>query len=234
MRTLWSSLLILVVASGTAVAQPGQTPPTDPYPAPPAQPYPPPPAQPQQQPQPYPQPYPQQQPPPNYVPAPYQYQPVIQVQLTAEDQQLLDQGEITNGAHLGGAAAAFFLGFGTGQIVQGRWSDTGWIFTLGETASIVSLMVGVVKVFDDCFGSTMCHDNSTSGDGYLIAGLVGLTVFRTWEVVDAFVGPPKHNQRVRELRMRLGMPQPQYGTRLTPYVNKTRDGGGTAGLSFRF
>jgi hypothetical protein len=227
MRTLCAALLLTALVAGTAVAQPGQTPPIEPYPAPPAQPYPPPPPQPYAQPQPYPQP------PAGYVPAPYQYQPV-QVQLTAEEQELLQQGEVSDGQHIGGGLASLFLGLGVGQAVQGRWSETGWIFTLGETASVVSLIVGASKQFNDCFDGQVGCRNQSDGDAYLIAGVVGIVVFRTWEVIDAFAGPPKHNRRVRELRMRVGLPaQPMYG-KLTPYMNKTRDGGGTAGVSFHF
>ena len=44
-----------------------------------------------------------------------------------------------------------------------------------------------------------------------------------------------HNRKVRELRMRMGIPQPMY-TRITPFVkpNSDRTGGGVAGLTFRF
>jgi hypothetical protein len=70
----------------------------------------------------------------------------------------------------------------------------------------------------------------------LIGGLIGLVVFRVWEVADAIGGPPRHNSRVRELRMRLGMPPMGYVRRLQPYVAPplSRDGGATAGLTLRF
>jgi hypothetical protein len=223
MKSIWSALLVLVVVTGSAAAQPGQTPP-DPYPAPPPQPYPEPPPQ------------PQPPPPPNgySVPPPYAYQPQ-QIQLTAEDAELLQRGEISDGQHLGGGVVAIMFGFGIGQAIQGRWSDTGWIFTLGETASIVALVAGAVKSLDNCpLLENQCTNNNNDGEGLLIAGVVGIVVFRTWEVVDAFMGPVKHNARVRDLRMRLGIPQPMYGKRITPYMNKSRDGGGVAGLQISF
>jgi hypothetical protein len=34
--------------------------------------------------------------------------------------------------------------------------------------------------------------------------------------------------------MRLAIPQPMYTKRLVPFVNKTRDGGATVGVSFHF
>jgi hypothetical protein len=129
-----------------------------------------------------------------------------------------------------------FFGFGIGQAVQGRWSDTGWIFTLGEVASITAMIVGAVKSIDSCNSDITSGSgcSNSSGTGLLVGGLIGIVVFRVWEVVDAFGGPPKHNRRVRELKMRLGIPQPMYGKRITPYLNKSRDGGGVAGLALSF
>jgi hypothetical protein len=76
--------------------------------------------------------------------------------------------------------------------------------------------------------------NSGDGDTLLAVGVIGVVAFRVWEIADAFGGPPRHNRRVRELRMRLGMPQPMYGQRITPYLHKTREGTATAGLTLRF
>lgn len=155
------------------------------------------------------------------------------VQLTPDEAQLLQKGEITDGQHIGGAAASIFLGFGIGQAVQGRYGETGWIFTVGEIASFTALIVGLSQQFDDCFNSdSSCNDNR--GEGLMIGGLVGFFAFRIWEVVDAFGGPPKHNRKIRELKMRLGMPVPMYTHRIVPYVNRTRDSGATAGVVFRF
>ncbi|HEU0033113.1 MAG TPA: hypothetical protein VFQ53_20915 [Kofleriaceae bacterium] len=221
MRSKSLALSLLLAFAGVASAQPGATPSSppapDPYPPPPSG-YPPPPVN-----QPQPQPYAQPQPQPYLVP----------VQLTPDENELLMRGEISDGAHVGGGIASLFIGFGVGQAIQGRWGDTGWIFTLGESASFVALVYGMTQMFNDCFATVESTCDNNDGEGLFIAGLLGYTVFRTWGVVDAFAGPPKHNRRVRELRMRLGMPQPLY-TRMLPYVNKTRDGGGVAGLSLSF
>lgn len=207
--------LLVVLISSSAAAQPGAD---APYPEPP----------PVQQP---PQPYPPPQPQPYQQPPPAGY--AVPVQLTPDQLELLQKGEISDGQHIGGAAASVFLGFGVGQAVQGRYGETGWIFTVGEIASITALFVGVGQALDDCFNTNeSCNDNK--GEGLIIGGLVGLLVFRVWEVVDAFGGPPKHNRKVRELKMRLGMPVPMYTQRVVPYVNRTRDSGATAGLVFNF
>ena len=250
MRALASVLFVVFAFQSAAHAQPGPDrrqgqpypPQGQPYPAPQGQPYPPPQGQPYPPPgQPYPPPYPvppgQSYPPPAgvMVPPPYQYVPV---QLTTDEQDLLNQGEITDGRHVGGILVSLFFGLGIGQAVQGRYGDTGWIFTVGEAASTVALIVGVVKTLDDCFDTfdeRGCHDNST-GDALLIGGFIGLAAFRIWEIADAITGPPRHNARLRQLRMRLGVPPVSLSRRLRPYMAPplSRDGGATAGLTLRF
>lgn len=210
-------VLLVVVFGSQAAAQPGAD--DAPYPAPPPVQQPPP--------QPYPQPYAPPQPPPGYAQGGF-----MPVQLTPDQVELLQKGEISDGQHVGGAVASLFFGFGIGQAVQGRYGETGWIFTVGEVASFTAMMVGLFQAFDDCAFNESC--NNDRGSGLIVGGLVGLLVFRVWEVVDAFGGPPKHNRKVRELKMRLGMPVPMYTQRVVPYVNRTRDSGATAGVVFRF
>src|SRR5260221_3716305 len=175
MRTISVVIAVMTAATAIAAAQPGQAPP-------PAQ-----------------QPPPQGYPPPaqGYPPPPYAYQPVA---LTEEDRDLLESGEISDGQHMGGGLCALFVGLGVGQAVEGRWHETGWIFTLGETASMVAFMWGFFEQFNA--GS----HNQASADTLLVGGMIGLVGFRVWEIVDAFAGPPAHNARLHQLRMRLGMP----------------------------
>lgn len=168
-------------------------------------------------------------PPPRYqptVPPPYGY-----ATITRDEHELLLQGEISDDAHIGGGLAALMLGFGSGQAIQGRWSDTGWIFTLGESASFALLIAGAVRSIDG-YGHDSIGSSNDDGEGMLVVGLVGFSVFRVWEIIDAFGGPGSHNRRVRELKWRLGIPQ-QVG-HLQPYLNRTRDHGATAGLQLRF
>jgi hypothetical protein len=194
-------LAVLLACSATAYAQPGAAPPQPPPP------------------------------PPNYgVPPPYQYQPGYAVQLTPEEHELLLDGEIPDGAQVGGGLAAIFIGFGVGQAVQGRWGERGWIFTLGETATVAMMIAGAVRIGDDCIDSTGCKDDDTNGTALLVGGLLGYTAFRIWGVVDAFAGPSEHNRRVRALKYRLGIPV-RVGWK--PYLNSTHDRT-TAGLTLSF
>jgi hypothetical protein len=212
MRTLIVALLVLV--SGTASAQYAQPPGS--YP---------------QQPQPYyPQPYYQQQPRP------------MQVQLTVDEQWLLSRGYISDGEHIGGGIAALFVGFGVGQAVQGRWGHKGYIFTIGELASFGAMIYGAVTLasacyddFDDPYSDGGCNETKERRGGVLmVGGLIGISVFRIWEIVDAFAGPSEHNRELHALKMRLGMPD-SYVRNVRPYIVPSADGGGAlAGVSMRF
>ena len=206
MRTVAGSVLALLVWN-VAHAQPGAPPP-------PWQPYPPPPQ--------------------GYaVPPPHAYQPQP-VQLTADEADLLARGEISDAAHMGGGLAALFLGFGIGQAVQGRWSDKGWIFTVGEGASWFALFYGVAHAIGDCFANDDDRCDDDRSGSLIVAGALGLTVFRIWGTIDAFAAPSSHNARVRELRMRTGYDRPGYYS-VIPYVKRNADGeGGVAGLTLRW
>jgi hypothetical protein len=157
------------------------------------------------------------------------------VQLTAEENELLKRGEISEGEHIGGGLAALFLGFGSGQAIQGRWGDRGWIFTLGEVASIGLLLWGWSEAWNCTLDDVECDDSR--GVGKLTVGALAFSGFRVWETIDAFAVPAGHNRDVRALRMRLGYPpagygRPGYSLHLAPSQGNGR--GGVAGLTVRF
>jgi|GEM_PF-1549762 len=200
MSRVLGSLVVSMVLAGVAIAQPGAPQPYAPQPAP----------YPSGPPQPYaPQPYAPQP----YAPQPYAYQPrPVQVQLTADEADILRRGPITDGAHIGGGLISLMFGFGVGQAVQGRWGDTGWIFTVGEIGSGALMIYGISRVFGDCFeydqyGNEYCE--SSSGTTAIIVGALALTGFRIWEVVDAFAGPSSYNRRYKDIQMRASGYAPQ-------------------------
>jgi hypothetical protein len=185
-------------------------------------------AQPPQPPSPSPQPYP---------PAPYpQPYPPPAVQLTPEETELLAQGEISTGEMVAGGLVGSFFGLGIGHAVQGRYLDKGWIFTVGELAGGSLVIFGIVQ----------CLEQHELDDGdcddaipLLVGGLLVNAGFRVWEIIDVWAGPPRHNARVRELRLRLGYPPPPppppppaWGLYLSPA--KGESDGKVLGLTLRF
>lgn len=214
-------LILLCITGGVAAAQPGTTPPQPQPPPgpPPAQPYPAPP----------PQPYPAPSPPPQPYPPPYAQPTYAQPQyhlLTEEERELVAEGEIGGGQHVAGGLVGTFFGFGIGHAVQGRWSDKGWIFTVGEVASFGLILVAL----GDCGFEESCEDEADQA-WFGVVALIGLHI---WEVFDVWLGPPAHNRRVRAARAKAGIypAYPTYGVYLAPPLS--RDDGGVAGLTWRF
>ena len=196
-------LVLLVAGAQQAAAQPGRTPPGQP---PPGQPYPPP------------------------APGPGAWHPPPPGGyhlLTPEERELLARGEITPGVHIVGGLVGTMFGFGTGQAVQGRFGDTGWIFLVGEAGSILV----IAAALSSC-GIHSCDDQA----GWIVAGAIGLVGFRLWELIDVWAGPASHNRRVQHARARAygGYPAPYYGAYLAPTMSDGGISGGVAGLSLRF
>lgn len=116
--------------------------------------------------------------------------------LTPAEQALLREGEFSGAAHVGGIVAASTVGFGTGQLVQGRWLQRGWIFTVGEMAAGVLF---AVAASENDLDTTLVNVLGFSG----LAAVLGL---HAWEIADAAIVPARHNRRVRFLRARAGLP----------------------------
>lgn len=163
--------------------------------------------------------YPGAAPPPQPIQQPAQPRTI---QMSVQERDLILRGEIDPGIYVaGGLVGTFLAPFGIGQAIQGRWSDRGWVFTLGETASVGLIITGAIRL------------DQTDNGGVLVAGILGLVGFRIWEIVDLWVGPALHNQRVRDVYRKYGIGPhtPVIGAR--PFVQPT-DGGGIGGLALSF
>lgn len=155
-------------------------------------------------------PYPQPLPPQPVVVEP-QPEPQ-QIVLTSEEAALLQRGEIGPDLLTYGIVANALVGFGLGQAIQGRWKQAGWKFTLGQSG-------GMVLFF------TTAGSDGNIGVQLLAAGT--LLTFYVWGIIDAATGPQRHNIRVRDVKLRHGIPLAM------PYVAK-HEHGSTAGVVFRF
>lgn len=125
-------------------------------------------------------------------------------QLTQEERDIVAIGEISDTAYVfGGLVSIWPIGFGTGHAIQGRYRDKGYIFTIGEGASLTAVVLGVTS----CWGSTEYWDRgncSGFGGSLAILGVFGFFGFRIWEIIDAWAGPLTHRERYREIKSRTG------------------------------
>jgi hypothetical protein len=136
--------------------------------------------------------------------------------LAPAERALLERGEVSRARHIGGSVSSIVLGFGSGHAIQGRWRERGWIFTVGELASVALFVVASSE-----------SDLDTSITNVLgVAGIGGLVGFHVWGAVDAIIAPSRHNRRVRALRQRV-----DFSAFATPLP---ADDGAIVGITARF
>lgn len=148
--------------------------------------------------------------------------------LNQSDREILDRGELSTSRYVvGGILATYPLGLGIGHAVQGRYTEKGWIFTVGELASLTVLMAG----FGDCAMSSAGADSSdcSKQGGLIFVGAMSYLGFRVWEAVDAWVVPLEQNRRYRELKSRLPSSEITFEPGFMPLA-----GGGALGLRVTF
>ena len=75
-------------------------------------------------------------------------------------------------------ASSYFVGFGTGQAIQNRWSESGMNFAIADGASLAMLLYGL---------SSCSSSDCNSGASTMLAGYVILVGSRIWQVADVIV-----------------------------------------------
>jgi len=154
--------------------------------------------------------------------------------LSAEDQEILARGPISNDQYLGGGLVATFVGLGIGQAIEGRYLPYGLVFTLGELASTGLIVAGAVDcVTTDVFGVNRiqdgCHNSAFT------AGIIGLLAFRIWEIADAWIAPPSINRRYDAVRARAGEAQHMHFFAVPVLAENVGSiTGGELGIQFQF
>lgn len=124
--------------------------------------------------------------------------------LSDEDRKILRDGEISPTAHIvGGVLATYPIGLGIGHAVQGRYTEKGWIFTVGELASMSVMIAGLGDCVESYSYSSGTRSYSCGSGGMLLLGALSYIGFRIWESIDAWVGPFEINRRHRRLKMRM-------------------------------
>ncbi len=152
--------------------------------------------------------------------------------LTESERKILARGEYDRGEIIGGGILGSTLGLGLGHAVQGKYEQTGGIYTAGELGSFVATAAGV-----GLCAATREHDEGElipeSAECVLIVGISGAVVwsaFRIAELIDVWAHPLVHNQRFRKLKARTERDAPEVSLEVLP---RGRDGA-TVGLAVRF
>lgn len=157
--------------------------------------------------------------------------------LSEDDQEALAKGEIPIPRYVaGGVVGTAIVGFGVGQAIQGRYRDTGWIFTTTEAASVVVLAIGVAQSTFSCADNTSPYQFVPTCNANIAplfwVGLASLVGFRIWEIVDLWVGPPRQNRAYRRAKAKSG--SLGYDDSWTPFVAPTNSNSMAMGLQYHF
>jgi hypothetical protein len=151
--------------------------------------------------------------------------------LSEEERKILDRGPIGTTAYvLGGVLGTYPFGLGIGHAIQGRYSDKGLIFTVGELASVGVILIGVADSCSSINYSASSSSLNCNGSTTLLAlGLGAYIGLRVWEIIDLWAGPPEHNRRFEQISARDHKPQ----SRLLPVIIPSSDQL-VMGLQFRY
>ncbi|MBI2376049.1 MAG: hypothetical protein HYV07_18795 [Deltaproteobacteria bacterium] len=89
---------------------------------------------------------------------------------------------ISEARYVSAGVVSIVFSLGIGHMVAGEWTSTGWIFTLGETASAAVFGVGL--------GRGMTTGSEDAATLSLIAvGLTALVGLKVWETYDIWTRP---------------------------------------------
>ncbi len=150
-------------------------------------------------------------------------------QISDDDRDIIEKGDIGPSRAIGGTLAAGFIGFGVGQGIEGRYGERGWIFTVADSVSCMTMFTGLLAIAGGSSESSRYH----VAYGLALGGAAVCLGSRVWQVIDAAVAPDAHNKRYRAALARNSGHVRE--AKVVPYlVPAERGGGGVAGISMRF
>ncbi|MBS1960359.1 MAG: hypothetical protein JST80_12855 [Bdellovibrionales bacterium] len=173
-------------------------------------------------------------PPPDNSSAPSSSNKIRYTDLTPDEREILNNGEISTGSYIAGGILGTILGLGIGNAVQGRYMPNGLIFTLGEVGGAMMWAAGVGDCLADSINSIGTRSKTNCNEGLAVAGAVILTGLRIWEIVDVWAMPPTINSRYHNLKARVDGTRTSFN--VAPTIHSTdgaMDGAGLA-LTLRF
>lgn len=157
-----------------------------------------------------------------------------QIPLTTDEMKTFEIGLLGNTRYITGGILGTLPGFGLGHTIQGRWKDRGWIFTVGELASLSVFYYSGLSCLGEGVSNSISRgtNDGSSGSCYLanvaFAGFIG---FKIWEIVDLWYGGYQHQQRYDLLKKKMNLTDNKISYNVLPIVSSNSLG---LGLNIRF
>jgi hypothetical protein len=154
------------------------------------------------------------------------------ITLSPEELKVFNIGPLSDARYITGGTLGTVIGFGMGHVVQGRWQDKGWIFSAGQSFSLVMAAGATVSCISDSL-----FDNFSEQDGsgsvcilanIALAGFFGLKV---WEIIDLWHGGSVQRTEFKRLKLKMGLNAPEISYKLVPMFASNNVG---LGLNIRF
>ncbi|MCO4763756.1 MAG: hypothetical protein KC502_19745 [Myxococcales bacterium] len=128
--------------------------------------------------------------------------------LSSYERSILMRGPISSGSYVLGGLLGTWMGFGIGHAVQGRYSDGGGIFTLGQVVGLGVGLTGMIRSIEsrscefDVQGNAFCGSgrNEDMWTAIGVSGFVLYAAVRVWEIIDLWASPPRVNEEYRRVR----------------------------------
>lgn len=139
--------------------------------------------------------------------------------LTSEEVKILNIGPLENPRYITGGVLGTSIGFGLGHIVQGRWQEKGWIFTLGESASLITALgAGTLCITRNISSNVFTGED----DDYSLAcwitnlALASFVGFKIWEGVDLWHGGYLQRENYKNLKIKMEQNSKKFTYNVTP------------------
>ena len=107
---------------------------------------------------------------------------IFLVVLFCANVQAAEKTKIDNALYIGSGLLGTFVGFGTGHMLQDRWDEIGWVFTVGEAAGFGILLASWIL------------PAGSLANALTIAGWVTFSGFRIWDIIDIWGEPVWDNR----------------------------------------
>ena len=134
-------------------------------------------------------------------------------QLSKEEEAFLKRGPMKMSTYVIGGLLGTYPGLGIGHMVQGRFAEQGWKYTVGEAASALLIVTSIDT--NRCTGSLgdISKNRHCTDRGRFTTGAVLYAAFRLWEIFDIWYAPIQLHKRYKKLQKKSQESQVTIGLR---------------------